>query len=258
MLIKSGFSQKQIADYFDVDRKTIFNRIKENWPETKGNWYDARRLLLKPSLIKYVKQGYSQQEIRGFFPSPISEDGLISRSQLYNIFKDCFEGKTFDDLQKLYLGNIIDSLIEQGFTTPALITSNIKAMNTKRVWTFLVNNKLDYAISLISSYISKGFVTTIQLAEQLGVEQSSIERIIERNMRGIRTEKLELFDKPRARRLILEADNAEVLLLKLGYSESTVKTYRYKNTVDNVINTLFDGMSFAEAKLFYTNNYLGH
>ncbi|KKM68211.1 hypothetical protein LCGC14_1463160, partial [marine sediment metagenome] len=190
MLIKSGFSQKQIADYFDVDRKTIFNRIKENWPETKGNWYDVRRLLLKPNLIKYVKQGYSQQEIRSFFPSPDSEDGLISRSQLYNIFKDCFEGKTFDDLQKLYLGNIIDSLIEQGFTTPSQIASNIKAMDTKRVWTFLVTNKIDYATSLISSYISKGFVTTIQLAGQLDIEQWNVERILKKNMRGLRTEKL--------------------------------------------------------------------
>ncbi|KKM88489.1 hypothetical protein LCGC14_1258240, partial [marine sediment metagenome] len=258
MLIKSGFSQKQIADYFDVDRKTVFNRIKENWPETKGNWYDARRLLLKPSLIKYVKQGYSQQEIRGFFPSPITEDGLISRSQLYNIFKDCFEGKTFDDLQRQYLGNIIDSLIEQGFTTPALIASNIKAMNTKRVWTFLVNNKLDYATSLISSYISKGFVTTVQLAEQLSIKQWNVERIIEKNMRGIRTERLELFDKPRARRLITGVNTAEDLLLALDYSKNTIQTYKSENKIENVISKLFDGMSFDEAKLYYTSNYLGN
>ncbi|KON26919.1 hypothetical protein AC481_06215 [miscellaneous Crenarchaeota group archaeon SMTZ-80] len=240
------------------DKRKIFNRIKEFWPETNGNWYAARHLLLKPEILKLVKQGYSQEEIRNLFPSPFSEDGVMSRTQIYNIFKDCFEEQTFINVQKDNLGDIIDSLIEQGFVTPTQIATKIKGMNARKVWTFLVNNKENYLISLISSFISKGYITTIQLADQLDIDQWNVERFIERSMRGIRIEKLELFDKPRARKLIVESETAEDLLRGLGYSESTIKNYRFYNKIQNIINDLFDGMSFDDAKLFYTSHYLGN
>ncbi len=76
-------------------------------------------------------------------------------------------------------------------------------------------------------------------------------------MRGIRVEKLELFDKPRAKRLIIESDTAEDLLRDLGYSESTINTYKIYNKIDEIMSDLFDGMTFDEAKLFYTSHFLG-
>ncbi|KKL09294.1 hypothetical protein LCGC14_2567290, partial [marine sediment metagenome] len=92
---------------------------------------------------------------------------------------------------------------------------------------------------------------------QLDIEQWNVERILKKNMRGLRTEKLEQFDKLRARRLITGVNTAEDLMLALGYSKNTVQTYGFENKIDTLMQKLFDGMSFEEAKLFYTSNFLG-
>lgn len=89
------------------------------------------------------------------------------------------------------------------------------------------------------------------------MNQWNVERFIERQMRGIREEVLESFDKPRARRLIVNSINEEDLLRKLGYTESTIQTYKVENKIDPLIRKLFDGMSFDDAKKTYTTKYLG-
>ena len=70
-------------------------------------------------------------------------------------------------MQKQYLGEIIDSLIEDGLQTPSQIAPKLHGMDAKKVMTFLINNRKLYIKQLISSIISKGYTTTIQIAEKL-------------------------------------------------------------------------------------------
>jgi hypothetical protein len=253
-LIKNGRSQEEIEKYFKVDRKTIFNRIKEYWSSTKGNWYEVRRLLLKPEILKYVKQGYSQEEIRRFFPSSYNKDGFMSRSQIYQVFQDCFEGKSFKGIQENCLGSLIDCFNKEGLLTPIQLAPKFKGLDEIKIWTFLVNNRESYLKLLITFLISKGYRTTIKLAEKMGINQWNVERFIEKSMRGIRTEVIESFDRPLARNLMYECNRYIQLLQKMGYKESTIQTYISKNKINDLIKKIFGGKSFDEVKLLNDSN----
>lgn len=247
-LMQSGYTQEQITNYFGVDRKTIFNRLKEGWPDTKGNWYLVVRKFVKPLLVKFIKSGMEQEEIMKQFSSPFTSNGYMSRSQLYNIFEDCFDGKHFEEMQQSFLSSIIDSLIEEGYRTPTEFADKLINMDNKRVWTFLVTHKVPYAVSLISDYISKGFVTTSTLAIELGLLSSTIELFLRKHMRGIRVEKLELYDKPRAWLHILESDTSEDLLFILGYTQKTIDTYRVRGKINSTLENLL-GIPYELAKI---------
>jgi hypothetical protein len=255
-LIQSGYSQKQVANYFGVERKTIFNRLKEGWPDTGGNWYLAVRKFVKPLLERYIKSGMEQEEIRRQFSSPYSSDGYMSRSQLYSIFEDCFEGDHFDALQDTYLNSIIDTLLDQGYRTPAEIASKLKNIDTGGVWKFLVMRKVAYAISLIEDFISKGFITTKTLANELNLPQHVIEKFLLKKMRGIRIEKLELYDRPRAWRHILESETPKDLLSILGYTQSTLSSYRQSGKIESMVEKIL-GVSYNIAKIRAATGYIG-
>ena len=237
-----------MTNYFGVNRKTIFNRLKEGWSDTKGNWYFAVRKFVKPLLIRFIKSGMGQEDIMKQFSSPFTSDGYMSRSQLYNIFEDCFNGKHFEEMQQYFLSSIIDSLIAEGYRTPTEIADKLINMDAKRVWTFLVTQKVPYAVSLISDYISKGFVTTIALANELSLLSSTIEMFLRKKMRGIRVEKLELYDKPRAWLHILESDNSGHLLSILGYTPKTISTYKVRGKIDSTVENLL-GVPYDLAKV---------
>lgn len=255
-LIQSGYTQQQVTNYFGVDRKTIFNRLKEGWPDTGGNWYLAVRKFIKPLLLNLIKSGMEQDDILKQFSSPYTSDGYMSRSQLYNIFKDCFDGNHFEEIQKTSLGLIIDSLIEEGYRTPTEFADKLINMDAKRVWKFLVTHRFQYTFSLISDYISNGFVTTQALADELNIPRYTIESFVQKKMRGIRVEKLVLYERPRAWLHILESQNPEHLLSLLGYTKKTIDTYRVRGKIDSTVEYLL-GTSYDTAKFQAAAGYIG-
>jgi len=122
-LLTNGYPQKLIAKYFNVPRELIFRRIKEYWPDTNRNYYEALKKFLKPTLEKYIKQGYNVKQIAEFFPSLKRENG-VQRATVYRWFKWIWGTRNFKQVQRSYLKEIVRSLILEGLNIPDMIEDN--------------------------------------------------------------------------------------------------------------------------------------
>ncbi len=252
----------------------ITKNIKEVYKKYGVNSYmDIRYLKLADRIKLLSEHGYEQWEIglvlgaqgespTGSFGTP--ERSRVSR-QLRRWFAELHDNIDFASWQEELISNRMKALIERGYITPSELATHFEGMNTDEVFNFLSNHLSEYLKQILISLYRKGYVSASQMASQLQfsagyskiyafLTKIDIDFTALKQEAGLLPDSFIFsFEKKAATRLIKNSLDEKDLLIKLGYKE----VYSLSNhEVRNIINTLFDGMSYKKAKNFYSSRIL--
>ncbi len=232
---------------------------------------------IEPQLIKLMKNGYSTKVAASKLRFLLKTHKIVpslSSSQLNDLCKILFDGKTYKQKRDEVLLEHIESLIDQGYIIPSKIASRLAGFDATHVFNFLAKYKSSYLVGLIYSYLTKtlkytGKINMALLGTKFSVEYGSFSRFYSSKIGPVLKikddiyfnddidliNKIKNFDKALAKRAIKICSGPKDLLEMLGYHkwEVNLDDLEFRNSI---FKTLFDGLSIQDAFLNFAFRYL--